>query len=80
MSDRNLALASTLPDSDRVSGTYARPTSATLEAKAASVRDLATQVAAGDMTPKRIAALLESLAQGLEVNAGEVLALESRSR
>lgn len=80
MSTRNLAFAVTLPDADRPSGSYSRPLSSTLEAKAASVRELAAQVAAGELTPKRIASLLESLAQGLEVNAGESLAMEAKVR
>ena len=78
----NIALANTLPgvESVRESGAYRRPTSSTLEVKAQLVRELAVLVKAGDLSPKIIGDKLESLAQGLEVDAGAVLALEAQAR
>lgn len=82
MTERNKLLSATLPDvegAERTSGTYLRPTSATLESKAALVRELAAQVRAGELSPQRIAASLELLAQGIDIDAGSVLALEAKS-
>jgi hypothetical protein len=73
---RNLALATTVPDAERISGTYKRPTSSTLEAKASLVRDLAAQIARGELSPRLVAERLEMLARGLDEDAGSVLALE----
>lgn len=78
MSGRNFALAETVPDENRVSGTYRRATSCTLEAKAALVRDLAEHVRAGRLSPLIIAERLEMLSRGLDEDAGAVLALEAR--
>jgi hypothetical protein len=75
---RNLAFAQTVPDAEpaRDSGTYRRATSATLEAKASLVRDLAAQIARGELSPRLVAERLEMLARGLDEDAGSVLALE----
>jgi hypothetical protein len=77
VADRNFALAQTVPDGERISGTFRRATSSTLEAKSALVRELAAQVASGELSPRIVVSKLEMLARGLDEDAGSVLALEA---